>query len=70
MALDNKLGLADAIELAHKEEYLTKKRAAELYDKNIIDGFPVGTFAGLKAIHSYLFQDVYEFAGQLRDVNI
>ena len=70
MALDNKLGLADAIELAHKEEYLTKKRAAELYDKNIISDYPVGTFAGLKAIHSYLFQDVYEFAGQLRDVNI
>ena len=41
MALDNKLGLADAIELAHKEEYLTKKRAAELYDKDFSLIFPV-----------------------------
>ncbi|ORT98857.1 Filamentation induced by cAMP protein Fic [Anaerovibrio sp. JC8] len=70
MALDNKLGITDTIDLAHKEEFLTKKRALELYDNNILETFPVGTFEGLKAIHQYLFQDVYEFAGKLRDVNI
>ena len=70
MTIKNKLGLTDAIELAHTEERLTKKRALELYDGKILDQFPVGTFAGLKSIHRYLFQDVYEFAGQLRTVNI
>lgn len=70
MALDNKLGLEDAVELAHEEERLTKKRALELYDKKILDSFEVGTFAGLRAIHGYLFQDVYGFAGQVRKVNI
>ena len=70
MALDNKLGLEDAVELAHEEERLTKKRALELYDKKILDSFEVGTFVGLRAIHGYLFQDVYGFAGQVRKVNI
>ncbi|MBO6290896.1 MAG: Fic family protein [Selenomonas sp.] len=60
----------DALELAHEEERLTKKRAPELFDKNILDSFEVGTFAGLKDIHSYLFQDVYSFAGKIRTVNI
>ena len=70
MALDNKLGISDARELAHEEERLTKKRALELYDNKILETFDVGTFAGLKAIHGYLFQDVYDFAGQMRNVNI
>ena len=70
MALGNKLGLTDAIELAHAEERLTKKRALELYDKKILDQYEVGTFAGLQKIHGYLFQDVYEFAGKMRTVNI
>ena len=56
--------------LAHEEERLTKKRALELYDKKILDSFEIGTFAGLKDIHGYLFQDVYPFAGKLRTVNI
>lgn len=68
--LNNKLGINDARELAHEEERLTKKRALELYDNKILDTFDVGTFAGLKAIHGYLFQDVYDFAGQMRNVNI
>ena len=58
------------MELAHEEERLTKKRALELFDKNILDSFEVGTFAGLKDIHAYLFQDVYSFAGKIRTVNI
>lgn len=70
MALENKLGITDSIELAHREEQLTKKRAQELYDKHILDTFEVGTFAGLQQIHEYLFQDVYDFAGKMRSVNI
>lgn len=68
--LKNKLGITDAIELAHREEALSKRRALELYDKRLLDTFEVGTFRGLAAIHGYLFQDVYAFAGQLRTVNI
>ena len=70
MTLENKLGINDALELAHEEERLTKKCAFELFDKNILDSFEVGTFAGLKGIHAYLFQDVYSFAGKIRTVNI
>lgn len=70
MTLENKLGLTDPIELAHREEALTKRRALELYDRHLLDAFEVGTFRGLAAIHAYLFQDVYDFAGQLRTVNI
>lgn len=68
--LNNKLGINDTRELAHEEERLTKKRALELYDNKILETFDVGTFAGLKAIHGYLFQDVYDCAGQMRNVNI
>lgn len=70
MALENKLGIKDDIELAHEEECLSKIRALELYDTGALDTFEVGTFAGLAAIHAYLFQDVYEFAGKRREVNI
>ena len=60
----------DPIELAHKEEQLTKKRAQELYDKHILETFEVGTYAGLAKVYGYLFQDVYDFAGTMRKVNI
>lgn len=60
----------DPIELAHKEEQLTKKRAQELYDKHILETLEVGTDTGLAKIHGYLFQDVYDFAGTMRKVNI
>lgn len=70
MALENKLGIKDDIELAHEEERLSKTRALELYDTGALDTFEAGTFAGLAAIHAYLFQDVYEFAGKRREVNI
>lgn len=52
------------------EEYLSKKRAKELWDLGIIDKFEVGTFKSLKDIHRYLFQDVFDFAGEIRTVNI
>lgn len=70
VVLKNKLGITDPIELAHREEQLTKKRAQELYDKHILETFEVGTYAGLAKIHGYLFQDVYDFAGTMRKVNI
>lgn len=70
MTLDNKLGIGNDIELAREEERLSKLRAHELFEKGLLDTFEVGTFAGLSQIHRYLFQDVYEFAGRLRDVNI
>ena len=53
-----------------KEEYLSKKKAIELWDKNIISTFEVGTFKGLAQIHKYIFQDVFPFAGKMRSVNL
>ena len=53
-----------------QEEYLSKKRAIEMWDNNIINKFEVGTTKGLKQIHKYLFQDVFDFAGEVRNVNI
>ena len=70
MALKNKLGISDSAKLAQEEEKITKKKALELFDKKIIDTFEVGTFKGLQEIHKYLFQDVYDFAGKIRDENI
>lgn len=70
MILQNKLGLTSEAELARAEEKLSKIRALELYDTGLLDTFEVGTFKGLAAIHKCLFGDVYEFAGQMRTVNI
>lgn len=70
MILQNKLGLTNEAELARAEEKLSKTRALELYDTGLLDTFEVSTFKGLAAIHKYLFGDVYEFAGQMRTVNI
>lgn len=68
--LENRLGITNDLELAREEERLTKMRALELFEKGLLDTFEVGTFPGLAAIHRYLFQDVYDFAGKMRDVNI
>lgn len=70
MVLDNKLGLTNSAELAKQEELLTKKRAKELFESGKIDTFEIGTFKGLSEIHQFLFQDMYEFAGTIREVNI
>ena len=70
MALQNKLGLTDELELAREEERISKQKALALYDMGFLDTFPVGTFAGLAMIHKYLFEDIYEFSGQMRTVNI
>lgn len=70
VVLQNKLGITNSVELAHEEELLTKRRALELYDNELLGTFEVGTFDRLAKIHGYLFQDVYDFAGEMRTVNI
>lgn len=68
--LENKLGVTDAAKLARMEEQLSKKRALELFEGNLLGSLQAGTFAALAEIHRYLFQDVYDFAGKVRTVNI
>ena len=70
MALQNKLGITDSFELAQAEERRSKTRALELFEKGLLDTFEAGTFQGLAQIHKYLFDEIYDFAGQLRAVNI
>lgn len=70
MTLSNKLGITDQAELARVEEKISKTKALELFESGILDTFEVGTFAGLAQIHRFLFSDIYDFAGQVRDVNI
>ena len=68
--LNNKLGITNEIELSKEEERITKIKALELFDTNKINEFEVGTTKGLIDIHKYLFSDIYEFAGKIRDVNL
>jgi len=70
MILDNKLNIADQIELAKVEEKISKQKAKRLFVSGDIHQVQVGKFAGLAFIHAYLFGDIYPFAGQIRDVNI
>lgn len=70
MALKNKLGITNSSELAREEEKLSKRKAVELFQKGLLDSFEIGTFTGLAKIHKYLFNDIYDFAGKIRDVNI
>ena len=70
MALENKLGLTSSAELAREEERLSKKKAAQMFENGMLDTLPVGTFEALKAIHKYLFEDIYDFAGEIRAVNL
>lgn len=70
MALENKLGISDSSQLAREEERISKKRAIELFESGILAQLQPGSFAALAAIHKHLFEDIYEFAGQVRDVNI
>lgn len=70
MALKNKLGITDSLELAHTEEKISKTKALELFETGLLDTFEVGTFKGLSQIHKYLFEDIYDFAGKIREVNI
>ena len=70
MALENKLGLTSSADLAREEERISKKKAAELFEKGILDSLPAGKFFTLQAIHRYLFEDIYDFAGEIRKVNM
>lgn len=70
MVLKNKLNITDSAELARQEEKLSKKRAVELFESGYLNKLKPGTFEALCEIHRYLFQDVYDFAGIIRDVNI
>ena len=70
MALENKLGITDSAELARQEERISKKKAAELYDIGFLDNLTPGTFSALAAIHKYLFDEIYDFAGKIRTVNL
>ena len=70
MILKNKLNIINQIELAKMEEKLSKQKAKQLFDSGDISKVEVGRFTGLCFIHSYLFEDIYDFAGKVRDVNI
>ena len=70
MTLENKLGIKDSVELSKAEERISKKKAVELFDKNIFDKLKPGSCEALFTIHKFLFEDIYDFAGELRDVNI
>lgn len=70
MVLENKLNITSSSELEWVEEKMSKEKAVGLFENKIIGQFEVGTFNGLAEIHKYLFEDIYEFAGQIRSVNI
>ena len=70
MALENKLGLPSSTDLAREEERISKKKALELFENSMLDKLEAGKFSALKAIHKYLFDEIYDFAGELRTVNI
>ena len=70
MVLENKLGITSSAELAREEELLSKKKAVELFENGVLNTLPAGKFSTLQAIHKYLFEDIYDFAGKLRTVNL
>lgn len=70
MASENKLGITDAAELARVEEKLSKKKALKMFDTGLLDTLEASTFKALSQIHKCLFEDIYDFAGKVRDVNI
>ena len=70
MALENKLGLTSSADLAREEERISKKKALELFESGMLDKLDAGKFSALKAIHKYLFDEIYDFAGELRTANI
>jgi len=70
MTLDNKLGLTDSLEPAKVEEIISKKRAKRLFEKRLLDDKAAGTYATLAFIHGFLFEEIYDFAGQIRTVNL
>ena len=70
MALENKLGLTSSADLAREEERISKKKAADLIENGVPDKMEPGKFSSLQAIHKYLFEEIYDFAGKIRTVNL
>ncbi len=70
MTLDNRLGITNSAELAREEEKISKKKAIKLFENGLLDKLEAGKFSALKTIHKYLFEDIYDFAGEIRTVNI
>ena len=70
MALENKLGLTSSADPAREEERISKKKAAELFENGVLDKLEPGKFSSLQAIHKYLFEEIYDFAGKIRTVNL
>lgn len=70
MALGNKLGITDSAELAKEEERISKKKAVEMFQTGFLNTLNAGTVDSLLQIHRYLFEDIYDFAGEVREVNI
>lgn len=70
MALENKLHLTNSVDLAREEERISKKKAVELFENGLLDTLQPGSFEALRRIHEYLFSEIYEFAGQVRTVNL
>lgn len=68
--LENKLGITDASELAREEERVSKKKAVQLFESGYLDSLEPGTYETLARIHKYLFEDIYKFAGEMRQVNL
>lgn len=70
MTLENKLGITDSTELARVEEKISKKKAIQLFESGYLDSLKAGSFESLATIHKYLFEDIYTFEGNIRDVNL
>ncbi|MCI6346911.1 MAG: Fic family protein [Negativibacillus massiliensis] len=70
MTLENKLHLTNSVDLAREEERISKKKAVELFENGLLDTLQPGSFEALRRIHEYLFSEIYEFAGQVRTVNL
>lgn len=70
MALENKLGITNSAELAREEERISKRKAVELFESGTLDKLAPGRFTSLQAIHKALFEDIYDFAGELRTLNL
>lgn len=70
MALQNKLGITDSAELARQEEKISKQKAIQMFENGLLDKFTAGSLQSLKEIHRFLFSDIYDFAGEIRTVNL
>lgn len=68
--LDNKLGITDSTELARTEEKISKQKAIEMFENGFLEKLEPGMYESLAAIHKYLFDEIYDFAGKIREVNL